>query len=229
MKRHMLVILFAALFSFQHISFAHEGHIHEEHHHEDSVKYTCIVGDYMTSSVVKAMKAIWQDYPFLKDRVTFEIISKTDLESGFNPNEILDSNLILFDVHGVRISTPTQSGFDFEVLKEVGRLRRCLLRRILVGSLRLTHPLRYCIISLPGHSKLLSSFPVSRTGHASPQPYENSKVIFTTHANFCFINNPQMLNERFLVNEWYNATKYFDDVILCLILDPLNNNTKKFF
>lgn len=119
MKRHMLVILFAALSSFQHISFAHEGHVHEEHHHEDSVKYTCIVGDYMTSSVVKAMKAIWQDYPFLKDRVTFEIISKTDLESGFNPNEILDSNLILFDVHGVRISTPTQSGFDFEVLKEV--------------------------------------------------------------------------------------------------------------
>jgi len=119
MKRLVIVILVALLSFSQHISFAHEGHFHEDHYHDRVMKYTCIVGNSMTSSVVKAIKAIWQEYPFLKDQVTFEIISKTDLESGFNPKEILDSKLILFDVHGIRMSTPAQSGFDSEILKEV--------------------------------------------------------------------------------------------------------------
>ncbi|MEK7291009.1 MAG: cobaltochelatase subunit CobN, partial [Planctomycetota bacterium] len=119
MKRHVIFILVALLSFSQHISFAHEGHFHEDPHHDHVMKYTCIVGNSMTSSVVKAIKAIWQDYPFIKDRVTFEIISKTDLDSGFNPKEIVDSDLILFDVHGIRMSTPAQTGFDSEILKEV--------------------------------------------------------------------------------------------------------------
>jgi cobaltochelatase CobN len=73
----------------------------------------------MTSSIVRSIKTIWNDYPFIKDRVNFELISETDLKSGFKPTEIIDSDLIMFDVHGIKISTPTQSGFDSEILKGV--------------------------------------------------------------------------------------------------------------
>lgn len=96
---------------------------HEENPHkqglEHSKKCTFIVGNYMTASIVRVIKAIWQDYPELKEHIAFELISKTDLDSGFNQEVIKDSDLILFDVHGIRISTPTQSGFDSEILKRV--------------------------------------------------------------------------------------------------------------
>ncbi|MFQ5964515.1 MAG: cobaltochelatase subunit CobN [Candidatus Scalinduaceae bacterium] len=117
-EKYTILILFVFLFGLQHPSLAHEGHSHENHHNSTK-KYTFIVGNYMTSSIVKAIKAIWQDYPFIKDQVDFELISKTDLDSGFNPVEIKDSDIIMFDVHGIRISTPTQSGFDSKILKGV--------------------------------------------------------------------------------------------------------------
>lgn len=97
---------------------AHEGHSHEAHHNHGK-KCTFIVGNYLTASIVRVIKAIWQDYPDLKERIAFELISKTDLDSGFNQEEIKDSDLILFDVHSIQISTPTQSGFDSEILKRV--------------------------------------------------------------------------------------------------------------
>lgn len=123
MKNYVPLILFSLFFLITPISFAHEGHSHEGHshkdHHESIKKYTFIVGNYMTSSIVRSIKAIWQEYPSIKDKIIFELISETDLKSGFNPIEIIDSDLIMFDVHGIRISTPTQSGFDSEILKEV--------------------------------------------------------------------------------------------------------------
>ncbi len=117
-----IYVFFIFLLSFpQYLSTAHEGHSHEGHqdHHDHGKKYVCIVGNYMTSSIASAVKAIWQDYPSLKEHVAFEIISKTDLDSGLNPVGVVDADLILFDVHGIRLSTPTQSGFDSGVLKEV--------------------------------------------------------------------------------------------------------------
>src|SRR3989304_5476535 len=117
-KQYIIPVLVTLLLGFQHLSFAHEGHSHEDHHVSTN-KYTFIVGNYMTSSIVKAIKAIWQDYPSIKDRITFELISKTDLDSGFNPTEIMDSDIVMFDVHGIRISTPTQTGFDSAILKGV--------------------------------------------------------------------------------------------------------------
>ena len=115
-KKYAMLIMFALFFGLQDISLAHEGHSHEEHL-QGTAKYTFIVGNYMTSSIVKAIKAIWQEYPFIKDLVDFELISKTDLDSGFNPIEIEDSDIIVIDIMSIKISTSTQSGFDQNVIK----------------------------------------------------------------------------------------------------------------
>ncbi|MCF6148880.1 MAG: cobaltochelatase subunit CobN [Candidatus Kuenenia sp.] len=117
MKKSILFILFTIIVSFQssvHTCLAHEGHSHEKHQHHT---YTFIVGNYMTSCIVRSIKAIWQEYPFIKDRITFELVTKTDLDSGFNPAEIEDSDIIIIDIMGIKISTPTQAGFDQNAIK----------------------------------------------------------------------------------------------------------------
>ncbi len=108
MKRCVIIILFIVFALYLPFSLAAET---------KPLKYTFIVGNYQTPTVAKAMKGIWKEYPFLKDRVDFELISKTDLESGFNPHAIEDSDIIVIDIMGIRISTPTQAGFDREVIK----------------------------------------------------------------------------------------------------------------
>jgi cobaltochelatase CobN len=81
------------------------------------VKYTFIVGNYLTPTVVKAIKNIQKEYPFLKDRIKFELISNTDLDSGFAPHGIEDFDVVVIDIMGIKISTLTQAGFDQEVIK----------------------------------------------------------------------------------------------------------------
>ncbi|MBU6392186.1 MAG: cobaltochelatase subunit CobN [Planctomycetes bacterium] len=108
MKRCVIIILFIVFALYLPFSLAAET---------KPLKYTFIVGNYQTPTVAKAMKSIWKEYPFLKDRVDFELISKADLDSGFNPHAIEDSDIIVIDIMGIRISTPTQAGFDREVIK----------------------------------------------------------------------------------------------------------------
>ena len=81
------------------------------------VKYTFLVGNYLTPTVVKAIKNIWIKYPSLKNRIHFALVSKTDLDANFNPREIEDSDIIVVDIMGIRISTPTQSGFAREAIQ----------------------------------------------------------------------------------------------------------------
>ena len=108
MKRCVMVILFTVFVLYLPFSLAEET---------KPVKYTFIVGNYLTPTVVKAIKNIWVEYPYLKKCIDFELISKTDLDSGFDSREIEDSDVIVIDIMGIRISTPTQAGFDREVIK----------------------------------------------------------------------------------------------------------------
>lgn len=134
MKKIILFVLFTTIVSFQFsifyrqsstsICFAHEGdaendHSHSHNHNVNKKKCTFIVGNYMTQGIVRVIKAIWEKYPYLKEQIDFELISKADIDSGFDENEIDDSDLIIFDVHGIKISTPTQTGFDSEILNDV--------------------------------------------------------------------------------------------------------------
>lgn len=141
-KKYTILIMFALFFGLQDISLGHEGHSHEKHSHEDhhvntNKKYTFIVGNYMTSSIIGAIKTIWQEYPFIKDRITFELISKTDLDSGFNPIEIEDSDIIVIDIMSIKISTSTQSGFDQNVIKML--LLMALIYYPSINQVVLTH------------------------------------------------------------------------------------------
>ncbi|ODS32389.1 MAG: cobaltochelatase [Candidatus Scalindua rubra] len=167
-SKYAILILFALLFGLLHASLAHEGHSHEEHshgdHHDSIKKYTFIVGNYMTSSIVRSIKTIWQEYPFIKDRVNFELISKTDLDSGFNPTEIMDSDIIMFDVHGIRLSTPTQSGFDSEVLKGVIHKGATILA---IGETKGLNT-QYAAIGLTYDSEIRSYFK-----HRNPENFKN--------------------------------------------------------
>lgn len=109
---------------------AHENHTHEhtneEHHHnhdhnhdhkEQPKKYTFIVGNYLTPLITNTIKSIWAEYPVIKEKVEFELISKTDLDSGFDHNEITDSEIVVIDIMGIKISTSTQAGFNQDAIK----------------------------------------------------------------------------------------------------------------
>ncbi len=135
MKKIIFFVLFATIVSFQFsiidyqllnpLCFAHEGHAdhnhnnHDHSHHDQKKRCTFIVGNYMTQGIVRTIKTIWKEYPYLKDQIRFELISKTDINSRLDENEVYNADLIIFDVHGIRISTSTQTGFDAEILKEV--------------------------------------------------------------------------------------------------------------
>ncbi|MCF6158002.1 MAG: cobaltochelatase subunit CobN [wastewater metagenome] len=108
MKKYVLFILFLLQMTHTSFSFAEET---------KSIKYIFIVGNYLTPSIVKSIKNTRKEYPFLRDRVNFELISNTDLDSGFDPREIEDSDIVVIDIMGIRISTLTQAGFDREVIE----------------------------------------------------------------------------------------------------------------
>ena len=108
MKRGVAVFFFTLFLFYLPLSLAEET---------KPVKYTFLVGNYLTPTVVKAIKNIWTKHPSLKNRVNFELISKTDLDADFNPQEIEDSDIIVVDIMGIRISTPTQSGFAREAIQ----------------------------------------------------------------------------------------------------------------
>ena len=40
------------------------------------------------------------------------------MDANFNPHEIEDSDIIVIDIMGIRISTETQDGFDREVIRK---------------------------------------------------------------------------------------------------------------
>lgn len=109
MKRYFILALFILFGVYPSCSFAGEN---------DSIKYTFIVGNYLTPTIVKAIKNTWKEYPLLKRRIDFELISNTDLDSGFNPHAIEDSDFIVVDIMGIKISTSTQAGFDCEAIKK---------------------------------------------------------------------------------------------------------------
>lgn len=109
MKRYVIFILFIIVTSYLPSSRAEETR---------SLKYTFIVGNYLTPTVIKAIKNTWKEYPLLKNRINFELVSNTDLDSGFNPHEIEDADIVVVDIMGIRISTSTQAGFDQEAIKK---------------------------------------------------------------------------------------------------------------
>lgn len=109
MKRYLILFMLILLAFHQPSSFAKEP---------KPIKYSFIVGNYLTPTVVKAIKSIWTKYPSLKNRINFELISKTDLDANFNPHEIEDSDIVVIDIMGIRISTETQDGFDREVIRK---------------------------------------------------------------------------------------------------------------
>ena len=109
MKRYFILFVLILLAIHQPFSIAKEP---------KPIKYRFIVGPYLTPTVVKAIKNIWAQYPFLKERINFELISKTDLDMNFDPREIEDSDIVVIDIMGIRISTSTQAGFDREVIKK---------------------------------------------------------------------------------------------------------------
>ncbi|MDN3515271.1 MAG: cobaltochelatase subunit CobN [Candidatus Brocadia sp.] len=109
MKRYFVLSVLILLAVHQPFSFAEEP---------KPIKYSFIVGPYLTPTVVKAIKNIWAQYPFLRERIDFELVSKTDLDMNFDPHEIEDSGIVVIDIMGIRISTSTQAGFDREVIKK---------------------------------------------------------------------------------------------------------------
>lgn len=108
MKRYFVLSVLILLAVHQPFSFAEEP---------KPIKYSFIVGPYLTPTVVKAIKNIWAQYPFLRGRIDFELVSKTDLDMNFDPHEIEDSDIVVIDIMGIRISTSTQAGFDREAIK----------------------------------------------------------------------------------------------------------------
>lgn len=109
MKKCVMIIVFTVFVLYLPFSLAEET---------KPVKYTFLVGNYLTPTVVKVIKGIWTKYPSLKSQVNFELVSKTDLDADFNPHEIEGSDIIVIDIMGIRISTSTQSGFDGEVIRK---------------------------------------------------------------------------------------------------------------
>ncbi|OQZ00220.1 MAG: hypothetical protein B6D35_07210 [Candidatus Brocadia sp. UTAMX2] len=109
MRRYTVLTLLIVCISFLSSSLAGET---------ERIKYTFLVGNYLTPAVAKAIKNIWKEYPFLRDRVDFELISDTDLDSTFNPHEIEGSDIVVIDIMGIRISTLTQTGFDQEAIRK---------------------------------------------------------------------------------------------------------------
>ena len=108
--------------------FAHEGHehdhthshAHDHDHHVHTKKCVFVVGNYLTKGVVTTIRSFWKEYPNLKDNIAFELISKTDIDLGLDMTAKIDgADLIIFDVHGIKISTATQTGFNSEILNEI--------------------------------------------------------------------------------------------------------------
>ncbi|MFN3531363.1 MAG: cobaltochelatase subunit CobN [Candidatus Brocadia sp.] len=118
MKRCVMVILFIVFSFYPPFSLAEET---------KPIKYTFLVGNYLTPTVVKAIKGIWIKYPSLKSQVNFELVSKTDLDANFNPHEIEDADIIVIDIMGIRISTSAQAGFDREVIRKAISHGACIL------------------------------------------------------------------------------------------------------
>ncbi len=109
MKRYIILLMLILLATQQSVSFSEESR---------PIKFCFVVGNYQTPAVVKTIKSLWAKYPFLKDRVRFELISKTDLDTNFDPHEIEVADIIVFDIMAIRISTQTQAGFDREIIKK---------------------------------------------------------------------------------------------------------------
>ncbi|MEP9410895.1 MAG: cobaltochelatase subunit CobN [Candidatus Brocadia sp.] len=118
MKRCMMVILCVVFVFCLPFSLAEEA---------KPIKYTFLVGNYLTPAVVRAIKGIWTKYPSLKSQVNFELVSKTNLDANFNPHEIEDADIIVIDIMGINISTATQAGFDREVIRKAISNGACIL------------------------------------------------------------------------------------------------------
>lgn len=118
MKRCVMVILFIVFAFYLPFSLAEET---------KPIKYTFLVGNYLTPTVVKTIKNIRTKYPLLRERVDFELISKTDLDTNFDPHEIEGADIIVIDIMGIRISTSAQAGFDREVIKKAVSNGACIL------------------------------------------------------------------------------------------------------
>ena len=109
MKKHIILIMLSLFAVYLPFSLAEEP---------KPVKYTFIVGNYLTPTIVKAIKNMWGEYPFLKNRIDFELMSITDLDAGLDLHQIEDSDIMVIDIMGIRISTPTQTGFDREIIRK---------------------------------------------------------------------------------------------------------------
>lgn len=119
MIKYFITILYILVLGYQPLAISHDGHSHgqELNHHEHKKSYTFIAGNYLTPLIVKTIKEIWSEYPALKEKINFKLISKTDLDSGFNALEIDDSDIVVIDIMGIKISTSTQTGFDHNAIK----------------------------------------------------------------------------------------------------------------
>ena len=120
MKKYIIVVLFVSIVLSQNISFAHEEHgdHHHNHSHADNrTEYTFLVNDNLSALAAKAVKSIWKQYPFIKERIKFNIIDKTDFDSGLYYHDIEDSAIIIADSTITSILTEKQKGLAFESIK----------------------------------------------------------------------------------------------------------------
>lgn len=120
MGKYLIVYLFVLIINWQNSSFAHEGHgDHHLHHSRDDhrTKYTFLVTDDLSALAVEAVKSIWKQYPFIKERIKFNIIDKTDFDSGLYYHDIEDSAIIVADSTITTILTKKQKGIAFESVK----------------------------------------------------------------------------------------------------------------
>ncbi|MFO0793904.1 MAG: cobaltochelatase subunit CobN [Candidatus Brocadiaceae bacterium] len=108
MRKYIILIIFVLYAAYMPFSHAEET---------KPVKYTFIAGNYLTPIIVKAIKNVWGEYQFLKNRVDFELVSITDLDAGLDLHQIEDSDIVVIDIMGIRISTPTQTGIDCEIIR----------------------------------------------------------------------------------------------------------------
>ena len=100
MKKYLISVLFALFIIPHNMTFAHEGHgdHHHSHNHDDNrVKCTCLVAGSSSELFAEAIKSIWKEYPFLKSRVKFNVISRADFNAGLYYHDIEGSSILVAD------------------------------------------------------------------------------------------------------------------------------------